>query len=96
MFTFLLRASYEGNLRAILLSPNVKKPISSTIEAVLESGLPWSMALYHEEIDHRLATSTDPIIQKFWKEKQPLNSLDEYQYEMVNLVKATHIFDKWN
>ncbi len=92
MFTFLLSASYGGNLRAILLSPNVNKPISSTLQAVVDSGLPWSMPLYHDDIDHWLATNTDPTIQKFWKEKEALNSLDEYQYEKVTRTQCTCIY----
>ncbi len=85
MFAFLLTASYGGNLRAILLAPRVGKLIK-TMEDIFESGLPWSMPLYGEELDIWLAGEDDPMIKRFWEENQPPEGYDEYQYNKVDMM----------
>ncbi len=82
MFTFILTASYGGNLRAILLTPRMDKTITTIME-VIDSGLPWSMPLYGEDLDIWLAEQEDPVLKKLWLENQPPKGYDEYQYDKV-------------
>ena len=57
----IISASYGGELRAFLMTPNYEKEID-TMKDVLDSGLPWNLILYGEEIEGEMAGSDDPII----------------------------------
>jgi len=82
-FSFLMTASYSGNLRAYLLTPDRAKPVDSLIE-LFESGLPWDMVPY-SAVDGVLQHSSpdEPII-KFWKEKENA-TYDDYIFERVSI-----------
>ena len=63
-----MSSSYAGNLKSFLTNPLLTKPIS-TLQQVIDSGLPWGMVLYGEEEEEMMAESTDPVIQTIWREK---------------------------
>ena len=68
------------------------EPIKDMAELV-ESGLPWNMVIYGENVEHQLATSQDPVKKKFWREKEVV----EYQpfpYERVRMNATNANVDK--
>ncbi len=69
LYALIASASYSSNLRAFLSNPGTTKPIA-TVEDVVMSGLPWNMVLYGEDVEHYLSLSEDPILARFWDEKE--------------------------
>ncbi len=67
-FSLVITASYGGNLRAFLLRPRFSEPIDN-MEKIVNSGLPWTMALFGEEIEFYLQTSQVPVERDFWEGK---------------------------
>ena len=51
-----------------MITPSYTSPIS-TLQQVLDSGLPWGMVLYGEEEEEMMAKSKDPVIKRIWNEK---------------------------
>jgi len=82
IFSFLITASYSGNLRAFLMTPERDKPIES-IQDLFESGLNWN------SVDYSLVdlivqnTPDDQKLQEFWKEKE-VAEYEDYIYKRVN------------
>ncbi len=74
-------ASYGGNLRAYLMNPEPRDPID-TLEEVVESGLPFNMAMYGESTERLLAESDDPVKRRFWREKVVVE-YDQFPYDRV-------------
>ena len=74
-------AAYSGNLRAMLLRPNLTPPIE-TIEDIVTSGLPWKMIDYGEEYEQKLASSEDQLIRKFWKNREVIQYDSTYGFPL--------------
>ncbi len=85
MFAFVLTASFGGNLRAYLLKPTLTKTIDD-ISDIVNSGMPWSMQLYGEELDRQLSNAQDSNLVRFWTENVPPDSYGDYQYDKLLLA----------
>ncbi len=83
MYAFLATAAYGGNLRGFLTNPPTTEPIS-TVKDLVTSGLPWNMVLYGENVEHELSISQDPLVKKFWNEKQVV-AHQRMPYERVSV-----------
>ena len=68
LYCLVISASYSGELRAYMINPSFTSPIS-TLQQVVDSGLPWGMVLYGEEEEEMMAASEDPVIKRIWNEK---------------------------
>ncbi len=82
--SLVLTAMYGGSLRAIMLKPEVSSTIE-TLADVVNSGLPWHMVLYGENIEHHLATKEDEVTKRFWTEKRVVE-YNEYPIELVRKI----------
>ena len=78
---FVISASYAGILKAFLTNPTYESSIETLVD-ILDSGLPWDMVLYGEEIERLMAESDDPVISKIWRDK----GIAEYAYVDVERV----------
>ncbi len=68
LFSFILTASYGGNLRAFFMTPKYTEPVENMLD-VVESGLPWTMTITGEEIETYLANTEEPVEQQLWAGK---------------------------
>lgn len=80
-FSLILSAEYGGNLRATLLRPSNIPPIE-TVKDIVESGLPWKMVLFGEDIDNTFAAQTEENYVKFWAGKETIE-YDPFPYQDV-------------
>ena len=92
--SLVMTASYGGNLRAFLLRPQYSKPINN-MEDVVTSGLPWTMALYGEEVELYLARSEDPVEKRFWEGKTVIPYTDFPIVEMREVFEGRRVFVEW-
>ncbi len=88
LYSFVITASYGGNLSAFLLKPEFSQPINK-VEDVVSSGLPWSMVLYGEEIESYLEQSEMPVEQKLWEEGKTVIPYEEFPINEVLLLYST-------
>ncbi len=84
VLAFVITSGYGGNLKAFLTTPKLSEPID-TIPRLLESGLPWTMVLYGEAVEHHLSTSVDPAIRRFWDGKDVIRH-HHFPYEQMKAV----------
>ncbi len=83
---FLLTAGYGGNLRAFLMNPPLEDPIDS-LQEVADSGLPWEMGIYGEDVEMEMARSEDPLMRTIWEGKVPVLG-EPFAFEKVAKVAA--------
>ncbi len=62
VFSLIVTAAYGGSLRAYIMRPRMSKPIS-TMEDIVQSGLPWRIPLYGETIETFWAGHPDDTVQ---------------------------------
>ena len=62
VFSLIVTAAYGGFLRAYIMRPRMSKPIS-TMEDIVQSGLPWRIPLYGETIETFWAGYPDDTVQ---------------------------------
>ncbi len=84
LFAFLVTAGYGGNLRAFLMNPPLEDPID-TLQKVADSGLPWEMGIYGEDVEMEMARSENPLMKKIWNEKIPVLG-EPFAFEKVAKV----------
>ena len=82
--TMIITAAYEGNLLAFLTTPEMTTPIR-TVEELVENNLPWNMVLYRESVEDYLNATTDPVLKKFWEQKEAVEHIS-IPYERVIVV----------
>ncbi len=77
-------SSYSGNLKAFLMTPTIDKPVESLADLV-KSNLKWNFVLYGEPSEKVLETSQDPVLKKFWQNKEVVKYKD-FPYERMKEV----------
>ncbi len=82
-YSFIITASYGGELRAFLLKPKLNSPINS-YKDVVDSGLPWKVADYADGVWEFLAYLNDiDGIQEFVRDKHDVQYKD-FPFEYVS------------
>ncbi len=89
-----MTASYGGNLRAFLLRPQYSEPINN-MEDIVNSGFPWTMVMYGEEIELFLARSEDPIEKRFWEGKTEVPYADFPVDGMRDVFEGRSVLIEW-
>ena len=90
-YSFIITASYGGELRAFLLKPKLNSPINS-YKDVVDSGLPWKVADYADGVWEFLAYLNDiDGIQEFVRDKHDVQYKD-FPFEYVSKTLIRTIF----
>ena len=90
-YSFIITASYGGELRAFLLKPKLNSPINS-YKDVVDSGLPWKVADYDDGVWEFLAYLNDiDGIQEFVRDKHDVQYKD-FPFEYVSKTLFCTIF----
>ena len=60
----------------------------------MDSGIPWSMYLYGEDLDLYLSRTEDPTLKTFWDENNVVQEYQDFPYERVKYINAfsTNVF----
>ncbi len=74
-YCLLLGMCYTSNLKSYLTTPEMVPSLDSLAE-IVAGDLPWKMQIYGSAEEAFVSKMTDPVHQKFWREKIVVNGFN--------------------